>query len=115
MISTVIKQAIKPLFMVAQTISENSRQVDQVARYGGEEFLVLCPGTDEQAAYDLAERLRTAIAGLGNTGLPPITCSIGLATLTAKQSLDDLINAADKALYSAKNSGRNRVLASALQ
>lgn len=94
------------------------RAADLAARYGGEEFVVLMPNTNAAGALAVAERVCERIRGLG---LPHahsdiarhVTASIGVATMTpAPEQLDaELIAAADRALYSAKHSGRNRVVA----
>jgi len=92
------------------------RPGDLVARYGGEEFVALLPGTGLDGAVQLAERMRRAVADLRITcprpdGHPVVTASFGVATRiprSADRSLD-LVQAADRALYRAKNAGRNRV------
>jgi diguanylate cyclase (GGDEF)-like protein len=88
--------------------------VDIIGRVGGEEFAILLPETTEQEAIRVAERLRQAIAdakiSLGH-GLPlSITVSIGITSLMSKDdNIDVLLSFADKALYAAKNAGRNRI------
>lgn len=95
------------------------RQLDVVARYGGEEILVIAPESDERAASKLAERLREHVAAhelaLASEGNLPknihLTISIGVAEANYKTSTpDELIECADKALYQAKERGRNRVV-----
>ena len=89
------------------------RAVDLIGRLGGEEFVVLLPETALKRALDVAERLRQAI----NAREVPreqgaavhFTASIGIATLDADTDIDALLSRADKALYNAKQSGRNRV------
>jgi diguanylate cyclase (GGDEF)-like protein/PAS domain S-box-containing protein len=99
----------------AEVCGNMLRDVDIVGRIGGEEFAILLPETDNNEAAEVAERLRNAIA---NTQVPlstgdqslHFTVSIGVASLASKDdNLDELLNLADKALYEAKNSGRNRV------
>ncbi len=90
------------------------REVDVIGRMGGEEFAVLLPVTDAGRAADVAERLRAAIANavviLEEGTRVCFTVSIGVNALRSKSvALDELLNAADKALYSAKSAGRNRV------
>ncbi len=93
------------LIEVAGKLIEGTRTTDQpAARYGGEEFLLTLPSTDLEGAGILAERIREAIGiDLG------ITVSIGLVEFQPGISRDALVNAADQALYRAKEDGRNRV------
>lgn len=96
------------------------RQVDIAARYGGEEVMIVCPNTELASAMTLAERLRERVetheyvlAGeaTGRKGIR-ITVSIGVAELDpASDDVASLVKAADKALYDAKSSGRNRASA----
>lgn len=85
----------------------------QAYRLGGEEFLIMIEGADSKAAQDVAEELRTAIAGVGpcleNGQLLPVTASIGLAEWRADEGLDDALLRSDIACYEAKGRGRNRV------
>ncbi|MBK5969422.1 MULTISPECIES: GGDEF domain-containing protein [Thiorhodovibrio] len=102
------------LVEVSQTLKRLSRQGDIVLRYGGEEFLILLPGADGKAARALAERICEAVADqvVETAKLRlQVTISIGLACFPAQDadSPDELIAAADSALYQAKQAGRNRV------
>lgn len=100
----------------ASRIGRNIRGFDLACRYGGEEFVVVMPDTDGKTACMVAERLRRAMASEPfdvSTG-PPIdlTVSIGVAAFQgAEETSDNLIERADKALYSAKREGRDRVIA----
>jgi diguanylate cyclase (GGDEF)-like protein/PAS domain S-box-containing protein len=90
------------------------RQVDVIGRLGGEEFVILMPETPKAKAVEVAERLRTAVAGSKvpiEHGLPiQFTISIGVAEFNSKDdNIDVMLNAADKLLYAAKHAGRNRV------
>lgn len=90
------------------------RAGDVAARYGGEEFVVLLPGAGRQQAIALAELIRCGIANLqlqhGEQPVP-LTISLGVATLaTPFESPDELLAAADAALYQAKHQGRNQVV-----
>jgi diguanylate cyclase (GGDEF)-like protein len=99
---------------VAMQIERQLRQVDLPGRYGGDEFLALLPETDLTNAYQAAERLRRAISQIMySTENEPVrvTVSIGLAELRENaDTLETLIERADQALYSAKQSGRNRTV-----
>jgi diguanylate cyclase (GGDEF)-like protein len=96
---------------VAHTLATGLRPQDSLARYGGEEFAVLLPGLGQPQALQVAERLRLAIQANGAEGkrdnVTQITVSIGVATATREESLAALVQRADKALYRAKESGRN--------
>jgi diguanylate cyclase (GGDEF)-like protein len=98
----------------AQVLSGALRPTDFAVRYGGEEMMVLLPDTSDKVALAVAERLcermrqATVFADMRQP-LPHITASFGVATLQAQQSEQDLIAAADAALYRAKAQGRNRV------
>lgn len=99
---------------VALSITRNIRRPsDFVARYGGEEFFVALPETDLEGARIIAEKIRQAVQALPvyGGGDQPVTVSIGIACKVVKSGdlLAELISAADKALYEAKDHGRNRV------
>jgi diguanylate cyclase (GGDEF)-like protein len=86
------------------------RPYDLAARYGGEEFLLLLPGTSNEDAIIIAERIREEVAKLEVPGCPrQITASLGIASWIKGESPDELVARADAALYNAKHSGRNRV------
>ena len=103
--------------MYATILRSNARRIDTVGRLGGEEFGILLVGTDMEQGAGLAERLRhtvaeTPVAWEGR--LIQMTVSIGLAALSPDD--DDpaaLLARADKALYFAKEQGRNRVMVAA--
>ena len=90
------------------------RGIDTFGRFGGEEFLLVLPGTDRQGAVAVAERVRAATEASVLPDLPferRITISIGVATYVPGEEVAALLARADKALYQAKNAGRNRVMA----
>ncbi|MBV9573943.1 MAG: diguanylate cyclase, partial [Acidobacteriales bacterium] len=99
----------------ATRLASAVRSYDSVGRYGGEEFLIIVPGCNERAAADSGERLRNCIAALPvetSAGAISVTLSVGVMSVHPEKDLwqrDDLIRAADIALYRAKASGRNRV------
>ncbi|WP_137133029.1 PleD family two-component system response regulator [Rhizobium sp. FY34] len=103
----------------AKRIRTTVRGADLACRYGGEEFVVVMPDTDGTSATAIAERLRRIIEqapfDLPGTGLTlNITASLGIATnLSGLDTPEQLMKQADKALYEAKNQGRNRVVAAA--
>jgi two-component system, cell cycle response regulator len=88
------------------------REYDHLGRWGGEEFLVIAPGITENSSAGLYERLRAAVADNPiptKAGSLPITVSIGVAVWSGKETVDELLSAADSALYQAKQRGRNCV------
>lgn len=94
---------------VARIMQYTVRHYDMAARYGGEEFAVILPDTDKKGAMELAERLRRAIERAEWLNRK-ITVSIGVATISFGQSIPALVEEADRALYTAKEQGRNRVV-----
>ena len=96
------------------TVSQVIRPVDQFSRYGGEEFIILMPEIDAESARVMAERIRSLVESLeielvGEKKLK-FTVSIGVAGVSERdQDWEATVRAADKALYTAKNAGRNRV------
>ena len=115
------------LRMVAETLQIQVREVDVVGRYGGEEMIVLLPEINQTGAMDVAGHLRATIEGLqvpSEHGELKITVSIGVATLVPEKEktiplgaelqakiLDELIGKAGQALHTAKQQGRNQVVA----
>ena len=97
---------------VAGMVQKTVRNVDIPARYGGEEFAVVLVGTDEKGAMHMAERLRKTIMDKKFTsdGTPfSVTVSIGISTNTRDvKKKEELVDRADKALYTAKENGRNQ-------
>ena len=104
----------KVLCSVVEVLRERVRSQDLVGRYGGEEFMVLLPDTTAKGGYLLAQQLCEAVQALRleHEGQPiPVTVSIGVygGRLQPGDHWDMLISAADRALYEAKDRGRNRV------
>jgi diguanylate cyclase (GGDEF)-like protein/PAS domain S-box-containing protein len=105
----------KVLRALGEEIRKNFRTMDTGFRHGGEEFLVLLPETTAEAAIIPAERLRkrfSAIPFLPHPDEEPrmVTLSIGAAEFRPGLSIDDLVRSADRAMYAAKNAGRNRTV-----
>ena len=99
---------------LSQMMVELLRTEDVLARFGGEEFTILCRGSDQNGAKIVAERLRRAVEErkftFGGKDIP-VTISLGIAAVPESNVSDHaaFLAAADKALYEAKRSGRNRV------
>ena len=101
--------------LVLQTIAEicrkSFRKVDTVGRYGGEEFLIILPETNPSQTLIAAERLRSRISQAdieAQEAHLQVTVSMGVASLDTADSLECLVEQADKALYAAKQAGRNQ-------
>jgi diguanylate cyclase (GGDEF)-like protein len=92
---------------VSRLLTSLARQGDTVARWGGEEFVVVLPETDLDGAWRFAERLRRTIEAHA-VGEMHTSASCGVATLLPEDTVEDLLGAADQALYQAKTNGRNR-------
>ena len=103
----------------ASRLRKNVRGIDLACRMGGEEFVVVMPDTDGDIAQKVAERIRAQIAGtpfpIGAEGeMVEVTVSVGVAAMgLGADTVEAMLKRADKALYEAKNGGRNRVVAAA--
>jgi diguanylate cyclase (GGDEF)-like protein/PAS domain S-box-containing protein len=98
---------------VAQVLKEGLRQEDVICRFGGEEIIALLPGTKESIAFEVAERLREKLERRPFAGIDEsVTASFGIAAgeASADESIERLIERADRAMYRAKEEGRNRVV-----
>ncbi len=100
---------------IGHILANSKRKVDYVLRYGGEEFLLVIPETSLNETRDFAERLRLKIASyifkIGNDKEINVTASMGIANFpNHATTFSELLNAADVAMYQAKNDGRNRVV-----
>lgn len=96
---------------IAGVINTSVRSGDVVGRYGGEEFVIVLPNSGAKEAGAIMDRVRSACECLDRSGLSgPVTISAGIATASGVTALTEVIAAADRALYRAKQSGRNRIV-----
>ncbi|MFC0115139.1 GGDEF domain-containing protein [Kibdelosporangium aridum] len=101
----------KHLKGVAEVLKSEVRATDMVGRFGGEEFVILLPGTTQDDAMAIAERIRRRVEGFAVEGLGTVTVSVGVAAHPDHgTTLEEVMNAADLALLAAKTAGRNRTL-----
>lgn len=101
------------LITLASRFNASLRSGDRVARWGGEEFLLLIPDASQESALAVAEKIRGAVAEPAfatSAGNLAITLSLGVALNRRAERIDDVISRADKALYRAKQEGRNRAV-----
>ncbi len=101
----------KTLKLIANNLKENIRVTDGIGRWGGEEFMLVCPDASLESAIQLAEKLRIKAQSLVFSEKFAISCSFGVASFK-NESIESFIKRADKALYQAKKTGRNRVVPS---
>ncbi|MBI5286573.1 MAG: GGDEF domain-containing protein, partial [Deltaproteobacteria bacterium] len=99
---------------LSQILREQTRTTDLWARYGGEEFIGYLPHCGKDEAYKLAERIRKIVEGYSFSGMDEgtLTISLGVAYYPHPEveTLDDLVGIADGLLYTAKGTGKNRVM-----
>lgn len=94
---------------LSRLVQENIREIDSIARWGGEEFTLIFPELPLHAAVKVAEKLQKLISQHAMTDELKITCSFGVTQYHSDNSIEQLFQRADEALYLAKDSGRNRV------
>jgi diguanylate cyclase (GGDEF)-like protein len=95
---------------ISALLRRTVRAYDILVRWGGEEFLLVLPGVGLELARTLAERLRTAVAGLDTHGIGQVTVSAGVAEFENDYDFASTLRTADRRLYQAKSAGRNTVV-----
>ncbi|HIQ52788.1 MAG TPA: GGDEF domain-containing protein [Pseudomonas pachastrellae] len=106
----------KVLRLIAQQVSRRLRKTDFIGRFGGEEFVILMPGVSPEQGIVALEALRSGIEGTPfhfKSEPVPVTISLGFTEFIRDDSLDSAFDRADKAMYQAKELGRNRVVRAA--
>ena len=107
------KAGDKALVMIGRTLQEQLRETDFIARYGGEEFVVLLVGAPQEDASRLADAMRVRVESIGlHASGQPVTTTLsgGLCMFAGDESVEDLFERADAALYKAKHQGKNCVV-----
>ncbi len=94
---------------IAKLLKDGIRNTDTLGRWGGEEFLIVCPETELQSCSLMAEKIRARVAVHDFPTVGRKTVSAGVASYRSGDTYDTLLSRADKALYSSKDSGRNKV------
>ena len=97
------------LVMVSNIAKNLLRKTDSISRWGGEEFLILVPKTQIEEAVFIADKLRSEIENATFSDHNNVTCSFGIAEYKNTMDIEAIVNQTDKALYEAKNSGKNRL------
>jgi diguanylate cyclase (GGDEF)-like protein len=93
----------------AQILKHALREYENIVRWGGEEFLILLPNTDGEAALHIARRLQKAVRSHDFSEVGHRTASFGIAVCSGEDTFDTLVSRADRALYRAKETGRDRI------
>lgn len=97
------------LILLAQSINNRIRETDVFARWGGEEFVILLPNTNLDEAYIVAEDLRQQVLNIKHNKLQNISASFGITMFKNSDTQETLFKRADKALYKAKDQGKNKI------
>jgi len=97
------------LVKIAEILKKNTRNLDVLGRWGGEEFLIICTETDINKAIVIAQKIRLKIEKHNFSIAGHLTCSFGVSQYNKNDKNESTFRRADKALYKAKNSGRNKV------
>ena len=99
----------KVLIQISQILEKLTRETDHIGRWGGEEFLIICPNSDIEQGKRVAVKLKEYIENHDFEINKKITASFGITNYIKEDDANDILERADKALYEAKNKGRNRI------
>jgi len=97
------------LIQISHTLLRTLRNIDIICRWGGEEFIAILPTAPLEIASVITEKIRKSIEELDIDIVGKVTASFGVAEVKEGESMEDVVDRADKALYLAKDSGRNCV------
>ncbi len=96
---------------VGDILAENVREGDMAARFGGDEFIILMPQTAAAEAVNMAHRIRKKVKSINLSAVKkPPTLSLGITEFKGEESAEDLLNRADKAMYEAKQAGKDKII-----
>jgi polar amino acid transport system substrate-binding protein len=97
------------LVNLAHLLSENVRNTDTLGRWGGEEFMIICPETTIDGGEQLAQKIKSVIENFNFPNIHTMTCSFGISEIHSGDRIENVVGRADRALYRAKEEGRNRI------
>lgn len=100
------------LKIFAQTLQNSLRKTDIIGRWGGEEFMIILPNTDINQAYECIKKVQENLKTMQIGQIKSVKCSFGIASTDGKLSFSELILKADKALYKAKATGKDKIILS---
>lgn len=100
----------KTLVKLSQILRKSIRDIDIIGRWGGEEFMIICPDTDSEGAYKVAEKIQEAINMCEFPHIHTLSCSFGISECNEGDRIENVVGRADNALYRAKEEGRNRII-----
>jgi polar amino acid transport system substrate-binding protein len=99
----------KTLVTLAKLLRDNIRNTDTIGRWGGEEFMIISPETSIEGGESLAEKIKSVIEEYTFPDIIRMTCSFGISESRHNDRIEDIVGRADRALYRAKEEGRNRI------
>lgn len=100
----------RTLVKLSKILRESIRDIDIVGRWGGEEFMIICPETDVEGAYTVAEKIQETINMCDFPFIHTLSCSFGISECREGDRIENVVGKSDNALYTAKKEGRNRIV-----